>query len=53
MGAVSSDRVTNPPRRRTDGGGIIELSSWQRADLQLVGLAEAENDRRAEFKGSS
>lgn len=42
-----------PPRCRTDGGGIAELSSWQRADLWLVGLAEAEIDRRAEFKGSS
>lgn len=32
-GSSVAGQRNNPPRRRTDGGGIAELSSRQRADL--------------------
>lgn len=44
-----TERQTAPQRCRTDGGGS---RAKRRADVQLVGLAETEKDRRAEFKGS-
>lgn len=44
-----TERQNSPPKMSHRWWGSCRAK--RRADLQLVGLAEAENDRRAEFKG--